>query len=91
MKSAIVAKFSKWKLAVLAISFIVAAIAWFAAYEYFKSGATSYQLNRPIDIKNNSGLTRLKIYIDSTSVSGVAFCASAATLLLIDRLRKAKK
>ena len=91
MKSAIAGRFSKWKLAVLAISFLVGAIAWFAAYEYLKSGATSYELNRPIDIKNNSGLTRLKIYMDSTSVSGVAFCASAVTLLLIKRFGKAKK
>lgn len=46
---------------------------------------TDWQKNRPIDIRNESGLTRAKVYIDSSTAAGIAFCVSAAVLAVIDK------
>ena len=83
--------FTKRKFMLLAASFFIAAIAWLGAYSHLSSNMTDWQKNRPIDIKNDSGLTRAKVYIDCTSIAGAAFCASAIILVLIDNRKKNKK
>ncbi|MBO7521192.1 MAG: hypothetical protein J6T16_03020, partial [Opitutales bacterium] len=82
--------FTRRKFLLLAASFFIASIFWLGAYYHLSSGMTEWQKNRPIDIKNGSGLTRAKIYIDCSSIAGAAFCASAAVLIFIDRRKKNK-
>lgn len=77
--------FSKRKLVLLVASFFISTIVWLGAYEYFSRDMTSWQKNQPIDIKNNSGLTRAKVYIDSSTLAGIAFCVSAVILVFIDK------
>lgn len=89
-KSFVSNNFTKRKFMLLAASFFIAATAWLGAYSMLSQNMTSWQKNRPIDIKNNSGLTRAKVYIDCTSIAGAAFCASALALALIDRARQKK-
>ena len=89
-KSFVSNNFTKRKFMLLAASFFIATIAWLGAYSMLSQNLTQWQKNRPLDIKNNSGLTRAKIYMDCTSIAGAAFCASALALVLIDR-RASKK
>lgn len=77
--------FSRRKFILLAASFFISTIAWLGAYEFFSSNMTNWQKNRPIDIRNESGLTRAKVYIDSTTAAGIVFCVSAAILAVIDK------
>ncbi len=83
-------RFSAKKGIVLAVSFLAAVLAWAGAYAYFSSQMTPSQKNAPIDVKNGSGLTRAKAYIDSTSAAGIAFCATSAALLLAGRAGRGK-
>lgn len=77
--------FSKRKFILLAASFFISSIVWLGAFEFFSRNMTDWQKNRPIDIRNESGLTRAKAYIDSSAAAGIAFCVSAAILVLIDK------
>ncbi len=84
-RSFVTNNFSKRKAVLLVASFFIASIVWLGAFEYFSRNMISWQKNQPIDIKNNSGLTRAKVYIDSTTASGIAFCLSAIILVFIDK------
>lgn len=77
--------FSRRKFILLIASFFISTIVWLGAYEFFSRNMTDWQKNRPIDIRNESGLTRAKVYIDSSTAAGIAFCVSAAVLAVIDK------
>lgn len=90
-KGAMAQKMNAKKGLILLASFCVGTIVWFGAFQFFSRDMTSLQKNAPMDIKNESGLTRMKVYIDSTAAAGTAFCVTALALAAIDRYKSQKK
>jgi hypothetical protein len=86
-----VKKFTRKKLLVLFVSFVVAVNMGIAAYFYYSKDLTDWQKNQPMDLRSEKGLTRAKVYIDSGIVGGLSFGLCAGLILFIDKIRNSKK
>ena len=85
-KSIIIQRLTKRKIAVFAASFLIAMAAWFGACAHFSKSLTPEEKSERIDYKNGEGLARLKVYLDSSSAAGAAFCLSCAALIICSKL-----
>jgi hypothetical protein len=80
----------KQKILLMSISLIIAICAYFTAYSAFTADMTDWQKNQKIDFQANTGATKFKARIDSLSVAGLAFCASAITIIAIKKITEKK-
>lgn len=80
-------KYSKrQKILLIAISLCVAICAYFVAYSTKVDAMTQWQQNQKIDFDANTGSTKFKARIDSLSIAGIAFCATAITIIAIKKI-----
>lgn len=84
-------KLTASKVIIFATSFLVGVNMGFASYFYFSKDLSDWQKNQAVDMRNESGLTKAKIYADSFSVGGISFCLSTGILLLVQKFRNKKK
>lgn len=83
-------KITKSKIVIFITSLFIAIIAGAGTYAYLRSGIDPLELAENIDIKNETGLAKLKLYLDSASVAGVAFCVSSILLLIFAKISNKK-
>ena len=85
-------KFSKTKkLFLICASAILGAAAYFTALSYFESKMTPWQLEQKIDFDSQRGSTRFKAHVDSLSIGGAVFCASAILISVAVKVSGRKK
>ena len=65
------------KFLIIVFSLIVSACVYAACCTSFYSKMTPWQLEQKIDPDAKTGLTKLKAHIDSATIAGIAFCATA--------------
>ncbi len=78
----------KEKLAVFTFSALVGLVVFSGSYYYFCEQLTDWQKSQKIDFSENSGSTKFKARLDSLSIGGLAFCASAITIMALKKFRK---
>lgn len=80
----------KQKILLMAISLSVAICTYFVAYSNFSTEMTDWQKNQKIDFKSNTGATKFKARIDSLSMAGLAFGATAILIITIKKITERK-